>query len=111
MTPDDWAKVANVAAPAGAIGVGVSIFAGVVQRKRTITDWIVGSVSGALAAAGMALALHDSGWPIALQGLLIGIAAYNAHDILEGLRLLFMLVKQDPLGFVERFWQSIRGGK
>lgn len=110
MTPDDWQKVAGVAAPAGAAGAIVSVLAGVIQRKRTLVDWLIGSIAGALAATGMALALHDSGWPIAIQGLLIGIAAYNAADVLEAVRQIVLMFRNDPLAFVERVWKAIRGG-
>ena len=111
MTPEEWTKVATVAGPAGGAGILVAIAAAVIQRKRTVSDWIVGSVAGAFAASIVALGLADSGWPITLQGMLIGIAAYNAGDLLEGLRLLFVLIKEDPIAFAERFWKAIRGGK
>jgi hypothetical protein len=110
MTPEEWHKIGLVVAPASGAGIVVAILASAIQRKRTVAAWVIGSIAGGVAAAMMALGLHDSGWPIALQGLCIGVAAYNAGDLLEGLRLLFVLVKTDPLGFVERFWKAIRGG-
>ena len=110
MTPDDWSKVGSVAGPAGAIGIVLAALTNAIQRKRTLGDWVTGCIAGALAGAGMALAVHDSGWPVALQGLLIGLAACNAGDLLEGMRLIVSLIRNDPLAFVERFWKALRGG-
>jgi len=110
MTPEDWSKVGSVAGPAGAIGICLAALSNAIQRKRTVSDWVTGCIAGGLAGAAMALAVHDSGWPVALQGLLIGVAACNAGDLLEGMRLIFSLIRNDPLQFLERFWRALRGG-
>lgn len=111
MQDQDWGKVADVAGTSGLLGLVVGIAAGIVSKRYgDWRGWVRGLVSAVLVGALVGLGIHDSTLAAATQGAVIGACAFVAPDILDGLMQLASLIRADPIGFVRRVRNALRGG-
>lgn len=109
MDQQDWQKLVNVAAPAGAVGLAVAIARGVIDQCGGWKKWIAGLVAAPLVAAWVGLGLHESGTPIYMQFSIVGLCAYVARDILTGLTQLSSMLAQSPFEFATKIRDFLRG--
>lgn len=108
----DWEKVISVAAPAGAVGLLVGVVSGLIkQRHGSWWGWGRGLLSAVVVAVLVGLGIHDTGISATTQAAIIGVCAFVAADLLDGVLQLATLLRTDPLGFFERVLNALRGGR
>lgn len=109
MNQDDWHKLMNVAAPAGALGFAVAVFRGVIDQCGGWRKWFAGLAASVLVAALVGLGLHDAQVPVYMQFAIVGLCAYVARDILMGLTQLSGMLANSPFEFFQRIRDAIKG--
>lgn len=108
--PSDWEKVLAVAAPAGLVGLLVGVISGIVkQRYGTWWHWGRGLLTAVVVAVLVGLGLHDTSLSPTSQAAIIGVCAFIASDLLDGVTQLATLLKTDPIGFLAKVRDAWRG--
>lgn len=111
MNQDDWHKLMNVAAPAGALGFAVAVFRGVIDQCGGWRKWFAGLAASVLVAALVGLGLHDAEVPVYMQYAIVGLCAYVSRDILMALTQLSGMLAASPFDFFRKIRAAIRGDK
>jgi len=110
MTEHEWAKVSAVAGPAAVVGLAAGFASGFLGRKySTFGEWVRSLFAAIFVAVLTALLIEDVGWPLTLRTAVVGLGAFLAPDIVEGLIQLSTLIKRDPIGFYRRIRAAIAG--
>jgi hypothetical protein len=94
----------------GAIGLGVGIANGIIQKKHGGWSGFFGSaaVGGAVAVI-VGLAVQDYIKAEALRLAIVGLCAVISEDIWQGLKTFGQGLRTDPLGAIARLIDALRG--
>lgn len=109
MNQDDFQKVLNVAAPAGALGFAVAVFRGVIERQGGWRVWLSGLVAAGFVGITVGLGIHASDIPIYAQLAIVIVCSYVSRDILMGLTQISGMVASKPIETLGKIWDFIRG--
>ncbi len=108
---DELRHLLTLASTGGVIGLLVGFARYVITAEHgSVRVWVRGIVAGTLVGVLVAWGLDSITWATTLKGLVIGLSAYIAGDLLHGLMLIGTQIRADPLGFFRSLWASLRGG-
>jgi hypothetical protein len=107
---DDWNTLLAYVYVSGILGLFVGIARGIIQQKHgSFGAFFRGVVASVFVAILVSWGITDAGLTVTTKGVIVGVCAFIADDILLGLLSLGALIGKDPLGFLSRLLAAYRG--
>lgn len=97
------------ASSAGVLALVIGVFRSIIQTKRGWFNWTRGVITSILVGVTVGLGIDSLNIALTAKFAVVAVTAYLADDLLTGLLVVGSTFREDPMSFVKKLIDSLRG--